>query len=176
MKVITISGKAQHGKSTAATYLKKHFESRGAKVLITNYGDLLKYICRQFFGWNGEKDEYGRSLLQHVGTDVVRTKSPDLWVEFVTAILRFFPDQWDYVLIPDTRFPNEVELPKAAGLDVSHLRIIRDGFVSPLTPEQQAHISETALDDARPDYVVRNDGTLEDFRQKLVELADAEFV
>ena len=73
MKVVCISGKAQHGKDTTAGMMKTVLESMGHTVLIAHYGDLVKYVCRTFFGWNGEKDAYGRSLLQKVGTDIVRS-------------------------------------------------------------------------------------------------------
>lgn len=164
MKVITISGKAQNGKDTTAGFLKDALEADGYSVLITHYGDLLKYICQKFFGWDGKKDEKGRSILQYVGTDVIRAEQPNFWVGFIGNILDLFPDTWDYVLIPDCRFPNEVNVLKDSGLDVTHIRVVRDGFDSPLTPEQQQHPSETALDGTEPDYTIHNNGTLNDLR------------
>ena len=107
-EIIVISGHAQHGKDTVARMIRSDLEEHGNSVLITHYGDLVKYICKTFFDWNGEKDEYGRTLLQYVGTDVIRKAQPDFWVGFIIQILRFFPDVWDYVLIPDARFPNEI--------------------------------------------------------------------
>jgi hypothetical protein len=162
MKIIAISGKSQHGKDTTAQYLETVLQSMGEKVLITHYADTLKYICRQFFGWNGEKDEKGRSILQYVGTDIVREQEPDFWVSFIVKILNLFPNEWDYVLIPDCRFPNEIEILKNSGFDVTHLRVVRDNFVSPLTEKQRQHPSETALDDVAPDYYIHNDGSLDD--------------
>ena len=53
MKVVCISGKAQHGKDTTAGMMKTVLESMGHTVLIAHYGDLVKYVCRTFFGWNG---------------------------------------------------------------------------------------------------------------------------
>ncbi|MDB7829215.1 hypothetical protein [Intestinimonas butyriciproducens] len=167
MKVICISGKAQHGKDTTAGILKEQLESDGYRVLIAHYADLLKYICKQYFGWNGEKDEVGRHTLQYVGTDVIRAQKPDYWVDFITGLLEMFKDEWDYVLIPDCRFPNEIEQMKATGFDVIHLRVFRQNFVSPLTPEQQAHPSETALDKTIPDYYINNYGTLNDLRRTI---------
>ena len=67
MQVIVISGKAQHGKDTTAGFLKDALEADGYPVLIAHYGDLVKYVCKMYLGWNGEKDEYGRSLLQYAG-------------------------------------------------------------------------------------------------------------
>lgn len=169
MKVICISGKAQHGKDSSAGFLKEILEDDGYSVLTTHYGDLVKYICKQFFGWNGKKDEYGRSLLQHVGTDVVRLQDNDYWVRFIRDVLSFFSSEWDYVLIPDCRFPNEIEYLMSAGFDVVHLRVERGGFQSPLTEEQQRHPSETALDNTVADYYIANNGTLHDLRSALVD-------
>ena len=63
-RVITISGKARSGKDTTALLLKEALEKKGYRVLITHYADLLKFVCKEYFGWNGEKDEEGRTLIQ----------------------------------------------------------------------------------------------------------------
>ena len=163
MKVILISGKAGHGKDTLAGYMKDEIEKYKKKVLIVHYGDLLKYICRQFFNWDGKKDENGRTLLQYVGTDVIRKRKPDYWVKFVSEMLSFFYDKWDYVLIPDVRFPNEII--GMSSFNPYHIRIVRPGF-STLTAEQQKHPSETALDDYpdKPWHIIVNNGTLLDLK------------
>lgn len=167
MKVMAISGRAQHGKDTTANMLKKLMEQKGKTVLIFHYADLLKHICRSYFDWDGKKDDAGRRILQYVGTDVIRAKQPDYWVDFATGFLRLFPDEWDYVLIPDCRFPNEVDCLGQAGFDMMHVRIVRPGFKSPLSPEQQMHPSETALDHTVPDHWVYNDGTLGDLENTI---------
>lgn len=173
MKVIVISGKAQHGKDTTAGYLKEALEKQGKRVLIAHYGDLVKYVCKTFFGWDGQKDEAGRSLLQCVGTDVVRKKEPDFWVWFVCKMLSFFPLEWEYVLIPDCRFPNEVSCPADWDYDVTHIRVIRPNFDNGLTPEQKAHPSETALDEVKPDYVFHNNGSVCALRDAVVMFTKA---
>lgn len=167
MKIITISGHAQNGKDTTAKMIKGNLELDGNKVLLTHFADLLKYICRSFFDWNGEKDEAGRHILQYVGTDVVRKKMPDFWVDFILSILKLFNKEWDYVIIPDTRFPNEISKFVDNGFDVTHIRVERTNFESPLTKEQQQHPSETALDDIKPDFCIDNDGTIDDLKIKV---------
>ena len=161
MRVVCISGKAQHGKDTTANILKEELELLGYRVLITHYADLLKYICKAFFGWDEKKDEAGRYLLQYVGTDVIRAKNSSYWVDFITGLLSMFPDKWDFVLIPDCRFPNEIEIMKCH-FETYSVRVIRDGFQNPLTDSQRDHPSETALDDYNFDFILRNDGSLED--------------
>lgn len=167
MKVICISGKAMNGKDTSAAFIKDALEGDENAVLITHYADLLKHICRSFFDWNGEKDEIGRHILQYVGTDIIRAQQPNFWVDFLISVLKLFKDEWDYVLIPDCRFPNEIDAMREAGFDVITLRIIRPNFETPLTEEQQQHPSEVSLDNYSFDYTVYNDDTLDSLRCKM---------
>lgn len=167
LKIIAISGKAQHGKDTFAEALKEELEERGYNVLLTHYADLLKYMCKNFFGWNGEKDEAGRHILQYVGTNVVRERYPDFWVNFIIDVLNLFPDEWDYILIPDTRFPNEIERLKESFDNVKLLKVIRPNFESTLTEEQKQHPSEIALDNYKEDITFYNEGTLNDIKEKI---------
>ena len=149
--------------------MKNELEKSGKRVLVAHYADLLKYICRTFFGWDGAKDENGRKILQYVGTDVIRSEAPDYWVDFIMSILKYFGDNWDYVLIPDTRFPNEIKKLKDDNYDVVHIRVVRKNFTSPLTEEQQQHPSETALDNVEPDFYMINDGTIDDFEDTVTK-------
>lgn len=158
MKVILVSGKAQHGKDTFATIFKEIAEADGKTVLVAHYADLLKYICRTFYNWNGEKDKKGRTLLQETGVKF-RDYDYNFWVNFIINVLAVNNGKWDYVLIPDTRFPNEITRFKVeAAFDVSTVRVVRPNFTSTLSEEQQKHTSETALDDWDFDYCAENKG------------------
>lgn len=165
MKIICISGKAGHGKDTAASYIKNVTEQDGSKTLIIHYADLLKYLCTSLFGWNGEKDEAGRTLLQHVGTDIVRKKNQNYWVDFVIGILQMFDNAWDLVIIPDCRFPNEIDRLKDYGFDVCAVRVVRDDFDDKLNETQKNHQSETAMDSYRFDVKIRNTSFPEFYNQ-----------
>lgn len=175
MKIICISGKAESGKDTSANYLKLILENHGESVLVTHYGDLVKFICKEFFGWDGEKDVAGRQLLQFVGTDVVREQCPTYWADFIVSILEFFPTRWDYVIIPDCRFPNEISTMSDGGYKTYHLRVERPGHISKLTPEQLAHPSETALDNTAADYTITNNSDLSDLYTKLIQFTKEVF-
>ena len=174
MKVILISGKAQNGKDTIAAMLKKKLEEDRHPTLIVHYADLLKFICEKYFDWDGNKDEQGRRLLQYVGTDIVRKQNPSLWVDFVVLMLKYFGKHWDYVVIPDCRFPNEIDDMRLAGFSTVHLRVKRTGFKSPLTEEQQKHPSEIALDNIRPDYYIDNNSSLEILNKRVNSWVDCE--
>lgn len=171
MRVVLISGKARHGKDTAAEILREELADRGERTLVTHYADLVKYVCRTFLGWDGNKDERGRWMLQYVGTDVVRSVEPDYWVDFVVSILTFFHDRWDYVIVPDTRFPNEIERIRDAGFETFHLRVVRPGFDGGLDGSAGEHISETALDNYPRDALIVNHGD-GSYRDGIVELME----
>lgn len=167
---ICIGGKAQSGKDTTASILKEELEARRKRVLLTHYADLLKFMCRNYFGWNGEKDETGRTLLQKVGTEGVRSQRPNFWVDFVLTVVSLFPNEWDYVVVPDCRFPNEISRIEEKGYTYTFVRVCRPNFISPLSPEQQNHPSEVALDAVIPDFTIINDRTIDDLREKVKSL------
>lgn len=172
MKVVCISAKAQNGKDFTASCIEEYLTQKGKKVLVAHYGDLLKYVCKQFFGWDGKKDEAGRTLLQKVGTEKVRAINPNYWTDFLVGFLKMFQDEWDVVVVADTRFPNEVECWKEAGFDSIAVRVTRPNFKSPLTEEQQQHASEIALDNYEFDEYLTNDGT-DSYRTEVQRFCDA---
>ena len=189
MKIILISGKAEAGKTTAANFLKEELESRGERVAITPYGRLVKDLCIMLYGWDGQKDEAGRQLLQHFGTDVIRKNNPDYWVNHITELSGLLYDEFDTFIIDDCRFPNEIEAWDGVArwsdkwvkkhYDIYRLRIERPGYENHLTPEQRQHPSETALDGyemPRGSWMdgiyVKNDGGLMAFRDTVIRAFD----
>lgn len=163
-KVILISGKAENGKTTTAKILKSRLEENGNKVIITRYAYYLKDLATRYCNWDGIKDEEGRKLLQSLGTDIIRQKlnKPNFHVGRICEDIEICQDYVDYVIIDDTRFPNEIYYPKAMFGDcVVSLRVNRvneDGtpFSSALTGEQKKHLSEIALDSFDEfDYVIK---------------------
>ena len=173
MKIVCFGGKGQHGKDTSANYLKGFLDDKNYKTLIVHYADLLKFICMQWFGWDGIKDDYGRKLLQEIGTDIIRADDPDYWVDFVAKLLLKFKNRWDFILIPDCRFPNELERLRELQFDTVYVRVNRSNFVSPLSKESQEHISEVALDDYPADFYIENSGTKAELRNKIIPLISA---
>ena len=152
--VIAISGKAESGKDASAIIMKRLFENFGQNSLIISYADYLKYICKQYFDWDGKKDAHGRGLLQHIGTDVVRKKNQYFWVDTVINFIKIFENQYDYFLIPDCRFPDEVLRLREKGMQTISLRIERLNYENSLSEEQRNHLSETSLDDFDSDATV----------------------
>lgn len=163
-KIILISGLAQHGKDSTANFLKEKLDG---KTLILHNADYLKYIARQYLSWNGEKDNYGRTLLQTLGTEKVRIelKKPLYWIERTCDIIDMLQDDFDYFIVPDTRYKNEIFYPKAKFPDkVFTIRVHRLNFDNCLTLEQKNHISEIELLDFPHDYDIVSESGLNNLK------------
>lgn len=149
--IIMISGKAESGKTTFAELLVEKFKDSNEKALIVNFADYLKFICRQYLDWDGEKDEKGRRLLQIEGTDYVRARDVDFWTKSAYNFINIYEERFDHFLIADTRFKSEVEFFKAHQMNPILVRLHRPGHESSLSPESRQHPSEIDLDDYKYD-------------------------
>lgn len=172
MKVVLISGKAGHGKDTAAQLMKNELESRGEKVLIIKFGDAVKWFAREYYNWDGSKNIDGRNLLQYIGTQMMRIYDKYYWGRIVSEFIAANKD-FTYALIPDWRFYSEKEIILADNKKCYTIRIERPNFVNPnMTKAQLKHVSETELDNYKFDWIIRNEGNLDDLREKVKIVLD----
>lgn len=176
-KVILISGKSSHGKDELGRLLEKQFTKYGQKVLITHFGDPVKWFAKAYFGYDGEKNIDGRNILQYVGTTLMRSYSKFYWADiigsFIAAVTR--NNLYDVIIISDLRFYSEYEAIckycLEEGLELFTIRINRinpDGtpYKNPqMTKEQLNHISECELDDFRADFIVENKSEMRDLEE-----------
>jgi hypothetical protein len=171
MIILTFSGKAESGKDTAASIFKrKIWEKYNKKSLIIHNADYLKFICKEYFGWDGKKDLKGRTLLQQLGTEIVRIqkKCPNFWVDTISYFMSVFEDDYDYFLIPDTRYENEISvLQDDFNFNVLTLHIERPFHENSLTSEQKNHPSENALNDYHFNYEIINLEGLENLEKEV---------
>jgi len=168
-KVIIISGNAEHGKDELAKILQEKYEEDGKRVFTVAYGDYLKFIAAKYFDWNGKKDEKGRGLLQHLGTEVVRERNPNFWTTIVKMLVDVFHDSFDIFLITDARFYNEIFVFALDGYNVSTVLVERPGHENSLTEKQRNHKSETELKDFKFEYIIKSN-TLEELEEKTDKL------
>lgn len=164
-KIILVSGKAGHGKDTTAQVIKELLEEKGEKVAITHYAKHMKDMLYEFYNWDGIKDEWARNKLQWMGTEKIRQgmNMPEFHVKRTCENIDVIQEDFDYFIIADCRFPNEISfVDEYFGEDkVYAIRVQRLNYQSTLTEEAQKHLSETALDDFNDwDYkiVVLQDG------------------
>lgn len=164
-KIILIAGFAQHGKDASASILKNMLEEDGKKVFLIRYGDYLKTVARDRYGWNGLKDCYGRNLLQVIGTELARDNNPDIWVNVVIETVKALATDCDYVIIPDFRYLNEHYRWVDNGYSTLSIWVHRNDFDNGMTPEQKNHRSETSLLDFQFNYII----SVESKMEKLVD-------
>lgn len=175
-KIILISGKARSGKDTLANFMLEDIAKDNKKGIIIKYADILKFICEKYFDWDGNKDEKGRTLLQYIGTNVIRKNNADTWVNCVIELVKGFGNEFDYILISDVRFPNEIRRWKEENFDYTTIRVYRvnednEVFDNGLSIEQKNHPSELALDNYEMDFYISNKtNELEKFKFCVTEL------
>lgn len=99
-----------------------------------------------------------RRILQWWGTDFRRKQDPEYWTEQTMG--RFDASDYRPVVISDVRFPNEAAAIRKRGGVI--WRITRTGSGG------DTHVSETVIDDIKPDKVIGNDGTLIELAGKLL--------
>lgn len=172
MKIYVISGKARHGKDTVALDIKEIYEAKGLKVINLSYGSYVKEYAKKISNWSGNEDDKPRALLQELGTDIIRKKiDNDFFVRRICEDILVYSYYFDIITISDARFPNELNWPKEKFDNVINVRVIRDDYDSVLTEKEQKHLTETALDGYNNyDYVIHNDGTLEDLKIKVADV------
>ena len=171
-RIVLLSGKARSGKDSTAIFLKQKLD--GSTLIIHN-ADYLKYMCMQYLGWDGSRNETSRKLLQELGTDKIRATRPMFWIERTCDVIDILQDKYDYFVVADTRFKNEIWYPKARfptpGL-VTTVRITRTDYESDLTPEQKNHYSEIDLDNFEHDYYVYSKSGLNNLEIEVNRIVD----
>jgi hypothetical protein len=109
---ILISGRAGTGKTTTANFMKEYITSLGLSSTISPFAVGVKE-CAKFAGWDGNKDEKGRQFLIDIGMSG-RKYDKDIWCrttfKYIIPDLKGWP--FDFVLVDDCRFPNEISYVK----------------------------------------------------------------
>jgi hypothetical protein len=166
-KIVLFGGFAQHGKDTSASIFKEYMSQRGKKCLIVRNGDYLKFVAKEYYGWDGEKDVKGRTLLQTLGTEKARDNNPDVWVNVLIELVKAIGSDFDYVLIPDFRYPNEHIRFVKEGYDTHVVWVYRTDFDNGLTAEQKNHRSETSLLNYSFDTIIKVESKVEKLVDKI---------
>src|SRR5690606_15406979 len=173
MPLIGIAGKKRSGKDTVAKALEPFGYQR------VGFADELKQMALEInpmipgdtrlrgvvkdFGWECAKEFPGvRKFLQELGTSI-RERDRYFWIR--TAFMRINPALADGygVVVPDVRYPNEVDAIRRAGGTV--IQVVRPGRPD----DGDRHASETALDGIAFNHTIFNDAGLDTLKQRAIE-------
>jgi len=186
--IIGIAGRLGSGKDTVGEVIQKLcLTNNEVEFEIKKFAGKLKTIASLVTGVPLEKfedqefkqkhmglqwDMTYREFLQKLGTEGMRVGvHTNIWVNALFSDYNpvTYSDRggWEYPnwIITDMRFPNELKaVEEREGITI---RVTRPDILS---FEAMLHPSETALDDAKFDYEIINDGNIEDLVDKVKEI------
>lgn len=172
--IFFISGKAEAGKDTVAEMMKDYMESLGETVFIFRFGDLLKYILKEYYQWNGIKDLCGRSLLQNTSDKIKDNCGQDFFAKFISQIINSDYEKYNMssIIISDWRYIREYEsiVNDVECKNVITVRVMWEHENS-LSDNQKKHSSETMLDNFNFMYYI-NSNTIEGKRVQQKDIID----
>ena len=178
--LIGISGKKTSGKSTVAEIIKEIYQNN---TIILNFGDAVKESLKPIFGFSDEElygsdkekvNEYWgitpREIMQYYATDLMRYElskkfkdiGTDIWVRCIERKLYEInkKESNKIIIIADLRFKNEYELVKK--YNGYTLKVFRQ--IDNLNSNFIDHISENELNNEHFDYLISNNGSIEDLK------------
>ena len=173
MRVILICGFLGSGKDLVGEYLKEVAEEHGKTVKTFAFADKIRETLMKTFHLRNREDYdlfkrstfllsnssfmrplNGREVLRDIGM-AMRSCNERAFLEDVSSRL----DENAYNIITDLRFNNEFDWARESGYTV--IKVKKNGTVS------DGHVSEHGFPDNVCDYVIENNGTKEELREKV---------
>lgn len=176
MKIFLISGASRHGKDTIGNFIIEYCKENLIKVFRTQIAKYIKVYAKDYFGWDGSEATKPRTLLQVLGTDIIREKlnKPYFFANRTVEDLEILSNFFDVGVVTDIREPMEIETIKEKFEDVVVIKVERINYESELTLEQQNHKIENAMKNYDEyDYVLIND-TLDKLKEDVIKVLEKE--
>lgn len=155
-KIYIVNGKPRAGKDTFAELLGKH-----CRVFKYSSVDKVKQIAAKC-GWDGGKDDKDRKFLADLKR--ITTEFNDMSYDDVAEKVAYFlkTDFFDVMLI-DIREPEEIERAiEGYGAEAIYINNVNVPMIT--TNESDANVNNFVYD-----YIIANDGTLDDFAETVKE-------
>ena len=112
--IILIAGKARSGKSTVAEYIRRELEDEHKDVIISPYTKYLKQYISDITKIEVTDENKPREMLQKLSSDLIKKELGynDIFIKRQIEDISIYSYFADIVIIPDVRFPNEIEVMK----------------------------------------------------------------
>jgi dephospho-CoA kinase len=181
-KIVLLTGLKRSGKDEAAKALLNTKEYKRYA-----FADPIKVACKEVFLLDDEQvdgckkevvdERWGmspRKIFQLFGTELMRetlcelddgykdSVGEDLWIKRFMECYKENPNNY---VITDFRFPNEAKMIKENFDNVVSVRVERDSVV-----DNDLHASENQIMGLDVDYVIHNNGTIEELHKKICEI------
>lgn len=173
-KIFIITGKANSGKDTTAEFINNYVKLKGLKAVNLQFSYYIKMYAKEISGWDGSEDSKPRSLLQTLGTDIIRKQIDEmLFINRIIQDIMVYSYYFDVITISDGRLPIEIDSIKNTFSNAYSVNVIRPNYENNLDNKERKHLTEIALDSYNNyDFKLINDGTLNDLNKKIETMID----
>lgn len=169
-KIFIIAGKARQGKDTVCEYIMEYYKDYKVLHLPNNY--YMRDYAKRITHWDGRDASKPRELLIELA-DLGRSFDEHFYIKRTLEDIEIFSKYYDIIIIPDARFPYEIELTASKFDNVITINVTRPNYISDLNTNQKNHPIETSLDNYdNYDYKIINDSTLEELKNKVTNILE----
>ena len=167
MRIFLVAGKSGSGKGEIAKFIKEYYIYKLEECAITSYSKYIKNFARDLTDWDGSDNNKPRDFMQKIG-DEIRQMDPKYFTSNMIKDIMIMQKYVNNIVIADVRMPEEIDEIRDNFDNVYAIYVENQFAPSKLTVEQQAHITETALENYNDfDYVIANDGSLDVLKDKI---------
>jgi signal peptidase I len=126
--------------------------------------------AKNIANWDGSEDTKPRELLQQLGVELIKTKIDDnMLIKRIIEDIKVYSYFYDYIVITDARFPNEIESIKNEFDNVISIRVNRN--IYSLEKKYQNHSTETGMNEYNNyDYIINNNDDIKALELKVMEV------
>lgn len=160
---IAFGYKARSGKDTCCDYLCEEFGFEKTRI-----AEKLYDICGNIQMTLNKEVKKDPTLLQDIGMKMREYYGEDIWISSLIQDLKKYKNY----CVPDMRFLNDFRLLKENGFIL--IKIIRDDRVVDRDQNHQSEIELDQKDDTEFDYVIRNNGTIDEMLRELSKIVSFE--
>lgn len=175
MKILAFTGPMGSGKSTAVRLITRMHSGLELVKFAQPLYDIQEYIYDRIGRVYTRPEDFvkDRKLLQFLGTEWGRSLSPSLWIDLwkkeVSKVKHLRLKNY-LIVNDDLRFDNEAEAVKSLGGIIVKLQTSKNRIEKINT----GHASESGVDFKYVDYLINNDGDIDDLQTELLTINDKE--
>lgn len=173
MRIFLVAGKSGSGKGEIAKFIKEYYIYKLEDCAITSYSKYIKNFAKDLTDWDGSENNKPRDFMQKIG-DEIRRMDQYYFTSNMIKDINIMANYVKNVVVADVRMPEEIEEIRNNFDDVYAIYVVNNYAPSRLSVEQQAHITETALENYDDfDYIIANDGSLENLKDKIFKYLES---
>ncbi|MEG1150409.1 MAG: hypothetical protein RSE17_03880 [Bacilli bacterium] len=172
MKIFIVAGKSGSGKGEVAKYIKEYYIYKLQNSVITEYSKYLKVFAKELTEWDGISEAKPRDFLQQFGSKIRTYDKYFFTRRMIEDINLYGLADMENVIISDARMPEEIEEIKENFDEVYSIYVVNQFAKSKLSVNQQAHITEIALENYDDfDYTIANE-TMDTLKDKVFKFLE----